>query len=83
MVRLVRQYVNYRGYQKVILCKNHDPKNYLVHRLVALAFVKKKRRHYNCIDHIDGNQLNNLPANLDWCTQKINVRRYWASKRAA
>lgn len=43
-----------------------------IHRLVALAFIPNPNG-YPQIDHIDGNQTNNVVENLRWCTQTQNV----------
>lgn len=57
--------------KRVILCKNGVPKTYLVHRLVANAFIPNPEKK-PCIDHIDGNPSNNNVENLRWCTQQEN-----------
>ncbi len=46
-------------------------KMYLVHRLVALAFIPADDTTLH-IDHIDGDRANNNISNLRWCTQKEN-----------
>lgn len=41
-------------------------KTYLIHRLVAEAFVENPNPEiYDCVNHIDGNKLNNIPGNLE------------------
>ena len=47
-------------------------KRYLVHRLVAMAFVPNPN-NYNRINHKDENKSNNDYRNLEWCTDKYNA----------
>tara|TARA_R110001592_G_scaffold12518_1_gene59508 strand:- start:266 stop:907 length:642 start_codon:yes stop_codon:yes gene_type:complete len=46
--------------------------NYLIHRLVATAFLEKEQEDYNVVDHIDRDTYNNNLENLRWVTQKMN-----------
>lgn len=59
------------GYKQVILSKNGNQKVFLVHRLVAEAFLPKKLG-CNYVNHKDENKLNNCVENLEWCTQQYN-----------
>ena len=45
-----------------------------VHRLVALAFLPPPKEGQNEINHKDGNKLNNVVTNLEWCSRSENVR---------
>lgn len=61
-------------YRSVVkLKKNKKSKDYRVHQLVAKAFIDNPN-NYKIINHKDGNPLNNRVENLEWCTQKENVR---------
>lgn len=63
------------GYQQVKLRDNSNKIVY-VHRLVAETFINNPN-NYKTINHIDGNKQNNCVDNLEWCTQKENVRHAW------
>ena len=57
----------------VKLKKNGKGKEFKVHRLVAKAFIPNPK-NYKVINHKDGNPLNNKVNNLEWCTQKMNIK---------
>lgn len=46
-------------------------KCYLIHRLVAQAFIPNPNK-CKTVNHKDGNKLNNNVNNLEWCTQLEN-----------
>lgn len=56
---------------RVTLWKDGESKDFLVHRLVAEAFIPKVKDKYH-INHIDGNPKNNRVENLEWCDYKEN-----------
>jgi hypothetical protein len=66
------------GYKYVFLCNNRKNrttkgKHYLVHRLVAKAFVINPKPDDFCyVNHKDENKLNNRFDNLEWCDIKYN-----------
>jgi len=57
------------GYYQVKLLN----KMYLIHRLVAQAFIDNPN-NYPEINHSDGNKANNKIENLIWCTRSQNVK---------
>ena len=70
--RILRQKTDKNGYKRVSLWKNKTDKTFLVHRLVALAFLPEvEGKEY--INHIDGNPSNNYVENLEWCNHKENL----------
>ena len=62
---------NNKGYQQVMLYKNHTRHKVLVHRLVAMAFIPNPDNLPH-INHIDENIQNNRMDNLEWCTPSYN-----------
>lgn len=57
---------------RVALWKDGKVKDWLVHRLVAYAFIPNYDETKNSINHIDGNPKNNYVENLEWCNHKEN-----------
>lgn len=60
-----------KGYLRIVLRKDGFSKSYYIHRLVALAFVDNPDGK-PCVNHLDGNKLNNHYTNLQWCTPQEN-----------
>lgn len=61
-----------RGYLQVKLCKDGKRYSYLVHRLVAEAFIPNPD-NLPQVNHIDKNIHNNSVSNLEFCTAEYNV----------
>ena len=63
---------NTKRYYQVALTKNGITKHYLVHRLVAEAFIPNLN---NCplVNHKDECGFNNHVDNLEWCTHRENI----------
>ena len=57
----------------VTLCKNGIQKKYLLHRIVANAFIPNPYSKPQ-VNHIDGNTLNNCVDNLEWVTGSENMQ---------
>lgn len=72
--KIFKHYINNAGYHQISL----NRKNYLVHRLVLIAFNpiegKETYQDYNdlTVDHINGIRDDNTPNNLHWCSQSEN-----------
>ena len=67
--KIINGWIQNTGYRTV----NIDNKKYSLHRLVAETFIDNPDNK-PCINHIDGNKLNNNVKNLEWCTNKENVQ---------
>lgn len=60
------------GYLRVELCRNGKIKNFLVHRLIATAFIKNPEG-FEQVNHKDENKINNCVDNLEFCDCKYNI----------
>lgn len=66
--------INYdsHGYSIVTLYSNGQPRTFLVHRLVAQAFIPNPN-NLPQVNHIDRDKTNNRVDNLEWISQRGNV----------
>lgn len=64
--------VNKHGYYCVNLYKNGEQFAKRIHRLVADAFINNPENK-TCVNHIDGNKLNNNVKNLEWVNHSENM----------
>jgi len=76
--KLLKWRINTFGYATVALSNGPGTKpwNVLVHRLVALNFIPNPANAPQ-INHKDSNKLNNHISNLEWVTQRENLRHSW------
>lgn len=61
------------GYLRVGISNENGRKRFLVHRLVAMAWIERPDFGTE-INHIDGVKSNNRPENLEWSTRSKNVK---------
>jgi hypothetical protein len=61
-----------RGYRRVTLCVKRKVKKFLVHRLVATAFIGPPPTPEHDVNHIDYEPSNNHCDNLEWLTTQGN-----------
>ena len=74
--RILKQPIDYYGYNVVSLKKDNNLKTYQVHRLVAMAFLN----HTPCgmtlvVDHINNIKTDNKLDNIQLITQRENVSK--------
>lgn len=70
--KIMKQSKNKNGYLQLALWKNGKYKRYLVHRLVATAFLPNPD-NLPCVNHKDENKGNNHVDNLEMCTHIYNM----------
>ena len=68
-------YSNGRGYRSICICGKH----YLVHRLVALAFLVEYSNRLQ-VDHINGDRIDNRRCNIRMVTCSQNLRAFSRSR---
>lgn len=71
--KILKSYVETNGYKRVVLSIDGKRKLYYVHRLLAEAFIDNPENK-DCVNHIDGNKLNNSVDNLEWVTYSENTQ---------
>ena len=70
------------GYLQITLHKNGEHKNFLVHRLVANAFIPNPKNLPE-VNHKDEDKTNCNSDNLEWCTRKYNINYGTHNQRSA
>lgn len=69
--KILKSFVNNRGYEQLTLYRNKIKYGPVVHRLVLTAFVGEIPEGY-VVNHIDGDKLNNDLSNLEIITISEN-----------
>ena len=77
--KVLKQKNDRNGYKRVSLWKEGECKDWLVHRLILLAF-EGENKNKKIVNHIDGNHSNNHLDNLEWCTYKENLIHAYENK---
>lgn len=77
--RIIKNYIGGTGYLTVglTIAKNKS-RSFQVHRLLAKVFIENVNR-YKCVNHKDGNKLNNNLENLEWCSHSHNNKHAYDS----
>ena len=70
---IMKQSTDSNGYFQVELSKNGKAKKYLVHRLIAKAFIENPDNK-NDVNHINCIKKDNRVENLEWATRSENIR---------
>lgn len=78
--KILHSHIDRYGYKRVILCKKNGQKNFLVHRLVATAFIENKNSLPQ-VNHKNENKKDNRASNLEWCSAEYNSNYGTRNKR--
>lgn len=71
----MKPYYSKGGYMRVKVNFRDRNKKFMVHRLVAMAFIPNSNPdEFTQVDHIDSNRTNNCVENLRWVTPKQNTQ---------
>lgn len=68
-------------YRQVNLRKEAKYKAFMVHRLVAIAFIPNPENK-PLVNHKDRDKTNNHVDNLEWCTQQENIQHWVDCEKA-
>ena len=68
---ILKPSINNKGYYYVTLNKDGKQKHKIIHRLIAETFIPNPN-NFPCVNHIDGNKMNNDISNLEWCSYSHN-----------
>ena len=78
-IRELKQKLRDNGYLEVHLSKDSKRKYFLVHRLVAEAFLENPDNKPQ-VNHIDGDKSNNYVSNLEYTTNGENQKHAYSTR---
>lgn len=78
---IMKQLTDKFGYSNITFSNISKKRKCLVHRLVALAFIKNPENKPE-VNHKDCNKSNNNVDNLEWSTSKENILHSWSNSLA-
>ena len=75
---ILKIFKNHRGYICVALSRDSKMENFLVHRLVLMAFIPNPSNKLQ-VNHKNSIKTDNMVENLEWCTQSENMKHAYAN----
>jgi hypothetical protein len=74
--RTLRSSLSLQGRLQICLTKDGKKRNFLIHQLVAMSFLKHEPQgNQYVVDHINNNYLDNRLCNLQIVTQRYNLTK--------
>ena len=70
------------GYERINIHFNNSNDGYMIHRLVASAFLKVKNKNQTQVNHKNGCKTCNQVWNLEWVTCQENITHAWNNNLA-
>lgn len=75
--RVLKTWYQKSGYENIKLSDSNKTYHFLIHRLVAEAFIPNPN-NYEEVDHINGNNQDNRVENLQWISHKDNIHKSYS-----
>ena len=76
--RVMKTWLQKSGYENIKLCKNNITYHFLIHRLVAEAFLPNPNNLPE-VNHKNKNRSDNRVENLEWCSRIDNLYGSYAT----